>query len=92
MDAIPAWLVALVGMVAAWAVLAARAMPLPFRIALAAPRLAFALIYAVYALFDMDIANRMAITRFLLLILFCTEALAALFVRRVSHWGSHDRV
>jgi hypothetical protein len=87
--AIPAWLVALTGLVAAWAVLSARAMPLPFRIALAAPRLAFFAIYFLYALFDVDIANWEAITRILLLTLFLTESIAAPFTNHARRRGIH---
>jgi hypothetical protein len=89
--AIPAWVVALTALVAAWGVLSARAMPLPFRIALAAPRLACFLIYLMYATVDMDIASRAVITRFLLLILFLTEAISAPFINRARR-GVYERV
>jgi hypothetical protein len=90
-DAIPAWLVALVALAASVTILNGSEMPLPLRIALAAPRLACFALYAIYALFDMDIQNRVAITRILLLYLLLTELLAAPLLRRVHHRRDYVR-
>lgn len=85
MTEIPAWWVALTGLAAAWAVFSVRAMPLSVRIALAAPRLAFFLIYSLYALYDTDIEHRAVITRILLMTLLMTEIIAAPLLNRLQH-------
>lgn len=77
----PAWLVALVSLVSGLTLLSVRPMPLFIRVALLSPRLAIFALYTLYALFDLDMANRAFVTRLLLVILFLAESATAVIVR-----------
>lgn len=77
----PAWVIALAALVSAVTLFSARPMPLFVRVALISPRLAICALYGIYALFDVDVTNRVFVTRLALLMLFLAESVTFVLVR-----------